>query len=170
MKLVAEVKRPLDTVEGLGQLLRDANFLLTAEGPLTLTAPWRDRWEGVKQYVNAYIDSVKSRQNFQKMRRHIFIEAMYDEISETVWNTSTSETLEQMKDHRGKVLRALDKQNNQGLIEAYLNEQANEDPTDSEGAWTLEEIMAEFKTMPFDLGRLIQNTYQKCVDQGRFRG
>ena len=42
-KLVKEVKMPLDTDEGLKQLLRDANYLLTAQGPLTLTKQWRRR-------------------------------------------------------------------------------------------------------------------------------
>ena len=169
MKLLSEVKRPLDTVEGLEQLLRDANYLLTAEGPLTLTAPWRGRWEGVKQYVNAYIAEAKSKQNFSKLRRHVFMEAMYDEISDMVWNTRTNETIEEMKDMRGKVLKVLDKQNEQGLIEAYLEEQASECPANRDPEWTTEEIMAKLRTMPFGLGRLIQNTFQKCMHQGRFR-
>ena len=50
---ITEVRQPLDTVDGVQQLLRDANFILTAQGPLTLNRKWRLQWERVKKYVEA---------------------------------------------------------------------------------------------------------------------
>lgn len=53
---IFEKRETIDTTEGLAQLLRDANYLLTAAGPLRLTPERRAQWEEVETYVNDHIE------------------------------------------------------------------------------------------------------------------
>lgn len=55
-KYIFEKPDTIDTIEGLAQLLRDANYLLTAAGPLRLTPERRAQWEEVRTYVNDHIE------------------------------------------------------------------------------------------------------------------
>ncbi|KAL6719978.1 hypothetical protein ACLMJK_001899 [Lecanora helva] len=167
MKLVSEIRSPLTTLEDLEQLLRDANYLLTAEGPLTLTDTWRQRWERIKQYVNAYLDKARPNKERRQTRLRIFMRMLHEEICETVWNARDTETLEEAIDLRDNILDELQKQNKEGIIEAYLEKQACESGMNSDADWTIEELMTYLAAMPCGLGWLIQNTYHKRVTGGR---
>ena len=56
---ISEKRKHIGTFEGLKQLLRDTNYLLTGMKGLTLTQEGKDEWEDVKVYVNAYIAGIE---------------------------------------------------------------------------------------------------------------
>ena len=56
---ITEKRKHIGTYEGLKQLLRDANYLLTGMRGLSLTQEGRDDWEDVKEYVNEYLTEVE---------------------------------------------------------------------------------------------------------------
>ena len=45
----------IGSLEGLAQLLQQADWMLTRMGPLRLDAEGRERWQSVKDYVNEYL-------------------------------------------------------------------------------------------------------------------
>ena len=64
---ISEKRKHIGTHEGLKQLLRDANYLLTGMRGLSLTREGRDEWEDVMAYVNEYLAEIEEakRQRFQ---------------------------------------------------------------------------------------------------------
>lgn len=50
-----ELKKPIDMDKGLKTLLGTADYLLTRMGPLRLDAEGRQKWQGVKDYVNEHL-------------------------------------------------------------------------------------------------------------------
>ena len=56
---VREKRRGLGTHEGLKQLLRDTNYILTGTRGLSLMREGRNDWEGVKAYVNGHLAEIE---------------------------------------------------------------------------------------------------------------
>ena len=56
---ISEKRKHIGTYEGLKQLLRDTNYLLTGMRGLTLMREGRDEWEDVMTYVNAYLAEIE---------------------------------------------------------------------------------------------------------------
>lgn len=55
---ISEKRKHIGTYEGLRQLLRDTNYLLTGMRGLSLTREGRDDWEDVMAYVNEYLAEI----------------------------------------------------------------------------------------------------------------
>ena len=56
---ISEKRKHIGTYEGLKQLLRDTNYLLTGMRGLSLTREGRDEWEDVMAYVNEYLAEIE---------------------------------------------------------------------------------------------------------------
>jgi len=150
-------------MEGVEQLLRDANYLLTAEGPMTLNTEFRQRWEGVKEYVHKYLNGANSKRKRIDTLQDIFAKALFCEIIEALWRTRTAETMLQLSEWRDDTLNKLASFEDAGLIRAYLECQAGEYIEDDDSEYTRESIEADMKAMPFFLSQLIRTTYSRCI-------
>ena len=65
-------RSPINTLEGLAQLLQQADWMLNRMGPLRLDAEGRKRWQSVKEYVNEHLAEQEARrQNEMRLRWHM---------------------------------------------------------------------------------------------------
>ena len=108
-----------------------------------------------------YLEEEKLNLEQKKLRQRIFVEAMQYEVSEAVSNAGTNDTIEQTLLLRDQLFVALGNLQKDGFIEAYLEEQAGENPGHSDFEQTLRILEAD-EAMPFGLGQLIRTTYLRC--------
>lgn len=99
--------------------MRDANYLLTAEGPLTLNRKWRRRWEGIKKYVNAYI--IEEEKKLKNARYREFMVALRNEISGDMLYSYVPLARVQVKSARPEINRAFADAHSRGDLWNWLD-------------------------------------------------
>lgn len=152
---IKEKRQHLDTDEGLRQLLRDANYLLTAAGPLRLNIKGREQWEGVKSYVNGHLEEGRERMRQIQER---FMMVMKQEIFRNPVLESIAATAEDLEVLRGQVIAELDDLERRGIIAAYLEVDSVQAEEELEN-----EIAEHLTAAPDVLQRLLSD-----VLEGRF--
>ena len=118
MELIKEKRQHIGTDEGLRQLLRDVNYLLTGPGPLTLTQEGRDQWEGVKSYVNAHL---ANRAEAERQRLQRFMMLMRSQLRTNPNFTTTMMGDENVEELQVESDKALDDLERLGIMAEYLN-------------------------------------------------
>lgn len=116
-RYVREKRQRLDTDEGLRQLLGDANYLLTAAGPLRLTTEGREQWEGVKDYVNGHLAEGKER---VRQVRERFMMIMKLEVFRNPIFESVAATPKDLDALRGQIIAELEDLERRRIIAEYL--------------------------------------------------
>lgn len=67
-QIPVEARMGVETAEGLGQVLRDTNYLLTGSGPLVLDREARDKWQVIRSYVDRHLAKRKVFDSDQDLR------------------------------------------------------------------------------------------------------
>ena len=130
---ISEKRKHIGTYEGLKQLIRDTNYVLTGMRGLSLTQEGRDEWEDVMAYVNEYLAEIEEARrqrlecfmvNLRKGLRNfplIVVPASVNAIGRDV--VALRKTTSQL----------LDELEQRGIIATYLNA-TDEDSDDDETA------------------------------------
>ncbi|KAK4693122.1 hypothetical protein P7C71_g4215, partial [Lecanoromycetidae sp. Uapishka_2] len=121
---IKEKRQHINTDEGLRQLLRDANYLLTAAGPLRLTTEGREEWEGIKDYVKGYLAEGKERMRQVHER---FMMIMKLEIYRNPIFQSIATALEDLDAIRESLVAELENLERCGIIAEFLEVESNQE-------------------------------------------
>ncbi|KAK3172826.1 hypothetical protein OEA41_006151 [Lepraria neglecta] len=150
---VEEKRKHIGTDEGLRQRLREANYVLTGPGPLTLTQEGRYRWETVKLYVNAHLaNSAEAK----RQRQQRFTMTMQMEIRTNPNFTTLIARQEDREELQNQLSEALEAVERRGIIVEYM--EASDEAHDDELA---DEIVARLEAnIPPRLLRLMEEVYE----------
>ena len=130
---ISEKRKHIGTHEGLRQLLRDTNYLLTGMIGLTLTREGRDEWEDVMVYVNAYLAEIEKA---KRQRLQCFMMNLRKGLGDfplTVAPASVNAIGRDVVTLRKTMSQLLNELEQRGIIETYLNA-ADEDSDEDEAA------------------------------------
>lgn len=160
---ITEKKETIDTVGGLAQLLRDANYLLTARGPLRLTHDGRRQWEGVKNYVDEYLQEQEElEQDYKAVRneRHdLFMVAMRTAVTRAAIDSRATHSAEALESVSSRIISVLEALKQRGIVAAFLAHQDNASVNDDGLELSEEDLDAELEAMPYDVNLLMEETY-----------
>ena len=130
---ISEKRKHIGTYEGLKQLLRDTNYLLTGMRGLTLMREGRDEWEDVMAYVNAYLAEIEEA---KRQRLQCFMTNLRKGLRDfplTVAPASVNAIGRDVVTLRKTMSQLLNELEQRGIIATYLDA-ADEDSDEDETA------------------------------------
>ena len=152
---ISEKRKHIGTYEGLKQLLRDTNYLLTGMRGLTLMREGRDEWEDVMAYVNEYLAEIEEA---KRQRLECFMVNLRKGISDfplTVAPASVNAIGRDVVALRKTTSQLLNELERRGIIAKYLDA-ADEDSDEAE---TAERIAQLTDTIPAPLLNYMDEVY-----------
>ena len=142
---IFENRKSLHTIEGLTQLLRDADYsLLNPAGPLMLTQEKGEQWGDIKNYVTEFI---KEQNEAERKKQEPFMNVLRKAICQNVSNAEA-------------YIEILGRMEQVGLITRFLTD-TEDDPDEDEHIQSDEAaaIVNAMDAMPYDLQALMNDTY-----------
>ncbi len=130
---ISEKRKPIGTYEGLKQLLRDTNYLLTGMRGLTLMREGRDEWEDVMAYVNEYLAEIEEAKRQRLQCFMVNLRKGLRDFPLTVAPASVNAIGRDVVALRKSMSQLLNELEQRGIIETYLNA-ADEDSDEDETA------------------------------------
>ena len=130
---ISEKRKHISTYEGLKQLLRDTNYLLTGMRGLSLTREGRDEWEDVMAYVNEHLTEMEEA---KRQRLECFMVNLRKGLRNfplTVVPASVNAIGRDVVALRKTTSQLLDELEQKGIIAAYLDA-TDEDSDEDEAA------------------------------------
>ena len=118
---ISEKRKHIGTYEGLRQLLRDANYLLTGMRGLSLTQEGRDDWEDVMAYVNEYLAEIE---DLKRERLQLFMKKLRQGLRDfpvTVAPATVNAIGRDVVALRQTTSQLLDELEQRGIIGTYLD-------------------------------------------------
>lgn len=118
---ISEKRKHIGTYEGLKQLLRDTNYLLTGMRGLSLTQEGRDDWEDVMAYVNEYLAEIE---DLKQERLKIFMRKLREGLRDfpvTVAPATVKAIGRDVVALRQTTSQLLTELEQRGIIGTYLN-------------------------------------------------
>ena len=140
---ISEKRKHIGTYEGLKQLLRDLNYLLTGMRGLSLTQEGRDDWEDVMAYVNEHLAEIEEA---KRQRLECFMVNLRKGLRNfplTVVPASVNAIGRDVVVLRKTMSQLLDELEQKGIIATYLNatdEDSDEDETAERNAQLADNI------------------------------
>ena len=133
---ISEKRKHIGTYEGLKQLLRDTNYLLTGMRGLSLTQEGRDDWEDVMAYVNEYLAEID---DLKRERLQLFMTKVRQGLRDfpvTVVPETVNAIGRDVVALRTTTSQLLDELEQRGIITTYLD-MLDVDTDEGEDAETL---------------------------------
>ena len=118
---ISEKRKHIGTHEGLRQLLRDTNYLLTGMRGLSLTREGKDDWEDVMEYVTKYLTEIDDQ---KRERLRLFMTNLREGLRDfpvTVGPATVNAIGRDVVALRQTTSQLLDELEQRGIIEAYLD-------------------------------------------------
>ena len=118
---ISEKRKHIGTYEGLRQLLRDTNYLLTGMRGLSLTQEGRDDWEDVMEYVTKYLAEIE---DVKRERLRLFMTNLREGLRDfpvTVGPETVNAIGRDVVALRQTTSQLLDELEQRGIIGAYLD-------------------------------------------------
>ena len=118
---ISEKRKHIGTHEGLRQLLRDANYVLTGMRGLSLTRDGREDWEDVMDYVTNYLTEIDDQ---KRERLRLFMKNLREGLRDfpvTVEPATVNAIGRDVVELRQTTSQLLDELEQRGIIEAYLD-------------------------------------------------
>lgn len=163
-----EHRMSIDMTEGLAQLSRDANYLLTGSGPLVLDRKARRHWEVIKKYTNEYLEErrlydqehvlLEQKRKMNERKVEIFMVLMKDHIAEYARSISPLPTPKREKLARD-LINALRWFERRGLLEAYLDLKDGLDAEDGDLSRAVTGMNVELAALPYPLAQMMEGRY-----------
>lgn len=136
---ISEKRKHIGTYEGLKQLLRDTNYLLTGMRGLSLTREGRDEWEDVMAYVNEYLAEIEEA---KRQRLQCFMVNLRKNLRDfplTVAPASVNAIGRDVVALRKTMSQLLTELEQRGIIATYLDT-ADEDSDEDETAGRIAQL------------------------------
>ena len=136
---ISEKRKHIGTHEGLRQLLRDANYLLTGMRGLSLTQEGRDDWEDVMEYVAKYLSEID---DLKRDRLRLFMTNLRQGLRDfpvTVGPATVNAIGRDVVALRQTTSQLLDELEQRGIIGTYLD-MLDADTDESEVDETLDRL------------------------------
>ena len=129
---ISEKRKHIGTYEGLKQLLRDTNYVLTGMKGLSLTQEGREEWEDVMAYVNEYLAEIEEAKRQRLQRFMTKLRQGLKDFPLTVAPASVNAIGRDVVALRTTMSQLLDELEQRGIIATYLDgadEDSDEDET-----------------------------------------
>ncbi len=136
---ISEKRKHIGTYEGLKQLLRDTNYVLTGMKGLSLTQESREEWEDVMAYVNEYLAEIEEAKRQRLQRFMMKLRQGLRDFPLTVAPASVNAVGRDVVALRTTMSQLLDELEQRGIIATYLDG-ADEDSDEDESAERLAQL------------------------------
>lgn len=166
--MLVEERMGVETMDGLRQVARDANYLLTGSGPLVWDREAREKWQVIRRYVDEYLaerkifdsdqDLSERKKSLGERKVEIFVLLVKHQIMRFV-RSSGSLSMERRAEVGEQLSNALCWFERHGLVDTYLDLKDDVYDADDDPVMVVQAMKAELAGLPQVLVVMMERVY-----------